>query len=320
MKKIKLFFLITFLLIIGRVQTFAAENEANIIMDVISETNSENSIVNIVISGDSEPEMIQFCLGYDPDKMECASASVGSALSGNTAPTINVENGRIYFVWDSLRPIAAEGVVLQLEFKSIDKQADSEIWLDKEKSFIIADGSFNNIAQSDKVENVVVFSSENSNSSGSEISSSTGNDSSQTQGGTNTSGQTSSANEKVEEGYNNGLTLKDNKLSVETDSEIKLDVEDANEKLVWSSSNESVVIVDEDGNITAIGPGTATITVTDESGGKEASCVITVTDTLETEAKIEKTNLLVPLMVLICAVVILFVVICVKRTKSKSVQ
>ncbi|MGN0629624.1 MAG: Ig-like domain-containing protein [Oscillospiraceae bacterium] len=319
MKRISLLFLATFLLITGCVQVFAAENDTNIIMDVISEPSSENAIVNIVISGNSEPEMIQFCLGYDPDKMECVSASVGSVLSGNTAPTINVENGKIYFVWDSLRPITTEGVLLQLEFKSIDKQADSEIWIDKEKSFIIADESFNNIAQSDKVENAIVFSSENSNSSESETSSSTGNDSSQTQSETNTSGQTSSTNEKVEEGYNNGLTLKDNKLSVEMDSEIKLDVEDANEKLVWSSSNENVAVVDEDGNITAIGPGTATITVTDESGGKEASCVITVTDTLETEAKTEKTNMLVPLMVLICVVVVLFVVIYVKRTKSKSV-
>ncbi|MBP8785081.1 MAG: Ig-like domain-containing protein, partial [Synergistaceae bacterium] len=50
-----------------------------------------------------------------------------------------------------------------------------------------------------------------------------------------------------------------------------------NKNLIWGSSNPLVVTVDENGHITAIASGTATVTVTTEDGGKQASCVITVT-------------------------------------------
>ena len=44
----------------------------------------------------------------------------------------------------------------------------------------------------------------------------------------------------------------------------------------WSSSNESVVTVNESGNVTAIGNGKATITATTVDGGFVASCAISV--------------------------------------------
>ncbi|MCI8444437.1 MAG: hypothetical protein HFJ37_04685, partial [Clostridia bacterium] len=47
--------------------------------------------------------------------------------------------------------------------------------------------------------------------------------------------------------------------------------------LYWTSSNEKVVKVSE-GNVTAIGAGTATITATSRDGGKTATCQVTVTD------------------------------------------
>ena len=50
-----------------------------------------------------------------------------------------------------------------------------------------------------------------------------------------------------------------------------------NKNLIWGSSNPLVVTVDENGHITAIASGTATVTVTTEDGGKQASCTITVT-------------------------------------------
>jgi len=49
-----------------------------------------------------------------------------------------------------------------------------------------------------------------------------------------------------------------------------------NQNLIWSSSNESVVTVDANGLITAVGEGTATITVTTEDGGFSASCTVNV--------------------------------------------
>ena len=50
----------------------------------------------------------------------------------------------------------------------------------------------------------------------------------------------------------------------------------SNKIVTWSSSNESVAIVDETGNVTAIGEGGSIITVTTKDGGKTAQCIVTV--------------------------------------------
>ena len=44
----------------------------------------------------------------------------------------------------------------------------------------------------------------------------------------------------------------------------------------WSSSDIKVVSVDGQGNITALAPGTAVVTVTTVDGGKTATCQVTV--------------------------------------------
>ena len=48
-----------------------------------------------------------------------------------------------------------------------------------------------------------------------------------------------------------------------------------NQNVTWSSDNQSVATVDG-GKVTAVGAGTANITVTTEDGGKTATCVVTV--------------------------------------------
>ena len=52
--------------------------------------------------------------------------------------------------------------------------------------------------------------------------------------------------------------------------------DDSSQEVVWSSSDESVATVDEDGTITAVGVGTATVTATAADGGG-ASATVTVT-------------------------------------------
>lgn len=51
----------------------------------------------------------------------------------------------------------------------------------------------------------------------------------------------------------------------------------SNKSVTWSSDNESVATVNATGEVTAIGAGTATITVTTEDGAKTATCKVTVT-------------------------------------------
>ena len=48
--------------------------------------------------------------------------------------------------------------------------------------------------------------------------------------------------------------------------------------VTWSSNNEAVATVDNNGKVTAKAAGTATITVTTEDGEKTATCTVTVTD------------------------------------------
>lgn len=50
----------------------------------------------------------------------------------------------------------------------------------------------------------------------------------------------------------------------------------ANKTVSWSSSDEDVATVDQDGTVTAVKEGMSTITVTTEDGGKTASCEVTV--------------------------------------------
>ncbi|NLU47396.1 MAG: Ig-like domain-containing protein, partial [Syntrophomonadaceae bacterium] len=47
----------------------------------------------------------------------------------------------------------------------------------------------------------------------------------------------------------------------------------ANKKVFWTSDNEEVATVDEDGRVTALAVGNATITATTEDGGKKATCM-----------------------------------------------
>ena len=61
--------------------------------------------------------------------------------------------------------------------------------------------------------------------------------------------------------------------------------------VTWSSNNESVAIVNENGTITAVGVGNATITVTTNDGGLTATCVVTVNSVHITSITLNKTSL-----------------------------
>ena len=60
--------------------------------------------------------------------------------------------------------------------------------------------------------------------------------------------------------------------------------------VTWKSSNEKIAKVDKNGNVTAISPGTTTITVTTKDGNKKATCNVTVQIPV-TSVKLNKTKL-----------------------------
>lgn len=90
-----------------------------------------------------------------------------------------------------------------------------------------------------------------------------------------------------------GLDISDEKLSLKSGETSSLTAayyptDARNNSLVWASSDTSVVTVDAKGAITAKAAGTATVTVRSDNG-KEASCEVTVTETLPTAVKLDKT-------------------------------
>ena len=84
--------------------------------------------------------------------------------------------------------------------------------------------------------------------------------------------------------YVSSVSLNKETLSLEIGSSEKLIAEispsDAtNASVKWTSSDKSVATVDKNGNVTAIGAGSATITATTVDGGYTASCIVTVNET-----------------------------------------
>lgn len=67
------------------------------------------------------------------------------------------------------------------------------------------------------------------------------------------------------------------KIGESTELKVKIEPENADvQKLIWKSDDEMIAAVDENGKVTAIGNGTAIITVTTENGKNTASITITV--------------------------------------------
>ena len=81
-----------------------------------------------------------------------------------------------------------------------------------------------------------------------------------------------------------GITLDQTTLSLDVDETATLQATikpsiATSKNVTWSSDNADVATVDEYGKVTAVAVGKATITVTTEDGGKEATCTVTVAHT-----------------------------------------
>lgn len=91
------------------------------------------------------------------------------------------------------------------------------------------------------------------------------------------------------------ITLDKNTLSMEIGDKGNLAAEitpsnATNKKVTWTSSDENIVSIDENGIITAKSKGTAEITVTTEDGAKVAKCKVTVSEKTNTDDDIYKSD------------------------------
>lgn len=78
-----------------------------------------------------------------------------------------------------------------------------------------------------------------------------------------------------------GISLDKSSLELVEDEEASLiatiaPADASNKSFSWSSSNSQVATVDDSGKVTAVAPGTATITATTADGGKTATCAVSV--------------------------------------------
>jgi len=100
---------------------------------------------------------------------------------------------------------------------------------------------------------------------------------------TDGSGKSASCTVKITQPVT-GITLNKTSLSLKTGGSATLTATVApsnasNKGLTWKSSDTEVATVDTSGKVTAVAPGTATITVTAKDGsGKSASCTVSVKD------------------------------------------
>ena len=143
MKKITALFLMILAVLFSAFTAFAAET-ADISFDTYKSEENGNICVDVVISESGSPSMMQFCIAYDEDILECIIAAEGEAFSGNNAPIINQIDGKIYFIWDSLTPLGPGGTMLHLEFTAKEKE-DTSVGIDLEETFIVANSGFEEI-------------------------------------------------------------------------------------------------------------------------------------------------------------------------------
>lgn len=258
-------------------------------------SDGEDGSVNVSVSyyGEKKPVAVQFAIEYDAEKLECVETASGDAISGMTAPIINETNGKIYFVWDSLNA-SQEGTFLNIKFKERAETASgAEVGIDTNESFIFVDENYSPIVSSKDVPGKIVIgkdADDDSGSSGSGTTQESGTEENpgekenpgETSEDETDKGETGEPDPKQEEtGFNKGISMEKNKTEMTSGEHQTLTVTDSGDaegNLVWSSSNEGVATVDENGEIVAVAPGKAIITVMSEDGEKESTCVVTVTE------------------------------------------
>lgn len=297
MNKIKFIFMSFILTVCLSVTAFAA---GNAVIDFDSYESDDGKIYVDVNISENDASMIQFCVEYDSESLECVSASAGDVFSGKTAPLINVTEGKIYFIWDALEPLGDSGTLLHIEY-ALKAEKDSEVGIAEDESFVVANSKFEDIGSVSG--SVIIEKAPESSSSEADVPGNSAlpsepeessSSASESEVSSSVQEEETTHSEKEETGAPPADTSQDSEKPDSGVPEIELDMYSAEltvgeeiivtasgaEDIVWFSSNESVAVVSE-GKITALSYGTAIITAMTEDGTKEAACVVSVSALIE---------------------------------------
>lgn len=122
----------------------ASQPEATAAVTCVASPGTEqgNYDINIVAEGLDGVAMVQFTLAYDPESVKCIGAEAGEILGDSDAPTINdATPGKVVFVWESLKPISQDGVLLTLHFEKL-REEPAEIRFFYEDPFLFVNEEY----------------------------------------------------------------------------------------------------------------------------------------------------------------------------------
>ena len=187
----------------------------------------------------------------------------GSGVSGSGTPTVTVSNNAI---------VRANGGIANNSSTSIQYGTGNE-----ENGGIVWNGTGGTVYGSVTLQEDITIGEGESLTIGQDASLNTGSHEVIVNGGTLSGNVTGEVTYKV-----TGVSLNKDSLTLDVGSSETLNATVApnnatNQKVTWTSNAESVATVDESGNVEAVAPGTANITVTTEDGSKQATCTVTVT-------------------------------------------
>lgn len=212
------------------------------------EINEDGTItVSVSVSGDNSIAGAQFALSYDADALELISAKNGAIVRGGISATNDEEPGSVVFIWSTLMGSKQPGELIQLTFKPKGAAGSTEIKLDDERTqTMIIDEELNELPYTASAATIFLGDA-----------------------GTPAPEQSAAPTPAPEQSADSSAAPV---ITPAPSADISMNVGESvavtppGNGYVWASSNERVATVDENGNITALADGDATITAISEDG------------------------------------------------------
>ncbi len=223
---------------------FAEDTNINI---SAAEPNEDGTItVTVSLQGGENVAGAQFAIEYDDSALELVKAKNGAMTSGGLTATNDQNSGSVIFVWAAIMGSKEPGELLKLTFRPKDGASGStEIKLDKEASeTIIVDENLNELAFSESSAKISL-------------------------GGTDTLGETAAPVNTPEPDASGA------DISIQIGQSASVAGESVT-GIVWSSGNDRIATVDENGNITALAEGETVIYGVSEDGSSVTETTIYV--------------------------------------------